>query len=143
LVAVGTPAAPFATENPGETMTSCWLRSLVLLSLVVLLGVADSAEAQKKKKKGLGNTTWVGRETLPGYGPLTFKFSAVDTVTMIDAKSTSRGRYSLDGMDVRLTFANGEVVYTGKVNDATMSGNARNAKLDWTWEVTRKKKGKG
>jgi hypothetical protein len=125
-------------------MTSCCLRSLVLFSLVVLLGVADSAEAQKKKKKkGLGNTTWVGRETLPGYGPLTFKFSAVDTVTMVDAKDTLVGRYTLDQKDVKLTFGSGEVVYTGTINGEMMSGKARNTQQEWTWEVSRKKKKKG
>jgi hypothetical protein len=117
--------------------------STLLFTLVLILAVGDTANAQKKKKSSLANTTWTGRETLPGYGELTFKFKPQGAVTMIDAKETRSGRFTLDGQDVKLTFFDGEVVYTGKLDGQTMSGVARNAGKAWTWEVTRQKKKKG
>jgi hypothetical protein len=117
--------------------------SALLCTLVVVLGLGDTAHARKKKKNALVNTTWTGRESLAGYGDLTFKFKPQGAVTMIDAKETRSGRFTLDGKDVKLTFFDGEVVYTGKLDGQSMSGIARNAGKAWTWEVTRQKKKKG
>lgn len=88
------------------------------------------------QQQGLAGTTWVGSETLPGYGRLEFRFEDASRCTMIDARDTVPGTYRLAGSTVTLDFQG--AVYTGTISGQTMSGTARDGKnRPWTWKVNR------
>jgi hypothetical protein len=106
-----------------------------LLGMAVLLTCTPPAHAQKKD--ALIGTSWSGRETLPGYGPLTFSFDSDGNVTMVDARETVPGRYTRRGASITLTFFNGQAVYSGQIRGKTMSGTARNAARSWTWQISK------
>jgi hypothetical protein len=108
-----------------------WLILSVAVSLLPL------APLQAQKKSDLAGTTWNGRENLAGYGALTFEFETGGNVTMIDAKETVPGTYRRNGQSITLTFFGGQAVYSGRINGKAMSGTARNAARNWTWQVTR------
>jgi hypothetical protein len=84
---------------------------------------------------------WVGSETLPGYGKLSFTTYANGRAVMVDAKSTAEGVWRKQNNQFTLSFANGAVVYTGTLKGATLSGTAtgpsprQQAKQSWTWTV--------
>jgi hypothetical protein len=86
---------------------------------------------------------FVGAETLPGYGKLSFALYAGGRAVMTDAKSTSEGIWRQEGAQFTLSFANGSVVYTGALNGATLSGAATSPSTrqegvqSWTWNVRR------
>lgn len=110
------------------------VRNLVLASLFAVL-TATSGFAQNVIN--LPGTTWNGKEDLGNFGKLTFKFHPTqNSVTMIDAKETSEGAYEVDADRIALSFYNGTVVYTGKLNGRTLSGQAVNGKAKWNWSVT-------
>jgi S1-C subfamily serine protease len=85
----------------------------------------------------LAGTQWGGSETLQGFGPLRFEFQAGGRAIMHDAKETTTGTYAQHGQSVTLTFYEGSVTYTGRVNGQTMSGTASNGETTWTWNLTR------
>lgn len=96
----------------------------------------------------LPGSTWVGNETLPGFGRLEFQFKSKDQCIMVDAQNTVQGTFTHSGNKVIITFVN--AVYEGTINGQTMSGTARITKgmvpfdfrgvgvNQWTWTVTRK-----
>src|SRR5262249_9271940 len=61
----------------------------------------------------LVGSLWVGSETLPGFGKLSFEFIDARQVVMVDAKETAEGTWSQKGNQVTLRFYGGRVVYTG------------------------------
>lgn len=87
-------------------------------------------------------TKWVGSETLPGYGELSFTTYSNGRAVMVDAKSTTEGVWRQQGNQVALSFANGAVVYTGTLDGTTLSGTAttaaarEQARRSWNWTVT-------
>jgi hypothetical protein len=104
---------------------------------VVAAAVALPGPAQAQKKSDLAGSTWTGRETLVGYGALTFEFEDSGNVTMIDAKETVPGTYKRNGQSITLSFFGGQAIYSGRINGKTMSGTARNAARNWNWQVTK------
>jgi hypothetical protein len=84
---------------------------------------------------------WAGTESLAGYGKLSFALYPGGRAVMIDAKNTVEGTWQQTDNQVSLTFFDGSVVYSGTVNDSTMSGTATapGARMDqrrsWTWSV--------
>jgi hypothetical protein len=109
---------------------------IAVIVLIVLIGTAA---------KSLPGTTWVGHETLPGFGRLEFQFQRQGKCLMIDAKNTVQGKYTHSGDRVTITFAN--AVYEGTINGDNMSGTARpvggfgpgfGLPPNWTWNAKRK-----
>jgi hypothetical protein len=88
-------------------------------------------------------TRWAGTETLPGFGKLSFALYPDGKVVMVDAKETSEGIWRREGIRYTLAFDDGAVVYTGVLDDATLSGTATSpsarteAMRTWTWSVAR------
>jgi hypothetical protein len=113
------------------------LRALALTALILPLFAASPVLAQTStpKKGTLIGTAWTGRETLPGFGSLTFEFEEGNNVTMIDARDTLPGTYKRNGAVITLSFDNGLVIYSGRINGKTMSGTARNPRTTWNWSV--------
>lgn len=97
---------------------------------------AQAVQAQARKKSGLIGTAWSGRETLAGFGSLTFEFDEGNNVTMIDAQDTVPGRYSRNGAAISISVYNGQTVYFGRISGKTMSGKAKGPRGVWTWSVT-------
>jgi hypothetical protein len=95
------------------------------------------APAVSAAKKDLANTTWAGSETLGGFGRLTFQFGANGQVTMIDAKETSHGSYTVQNNNVTLRFYDGTVIYTGVINGSTLNGTAQNGESTWSFSVVK------
>jgi hypothetical protein len=85
-------------------------------------------------KTDLTNTNWGGKETLPGYGPLSFQFGANGQVTMTDKDGNTPGQYQLQDSRISINF--GGAVYTGTVSGTTMQGSATNGRNNWSWNVT-------
>jgi hypothetical protein len=83
----------------------------------------------------LTGSTWSGSETLPGFDKLSFRFGAGGQATMVDVKGTTTGNFDLAGNTVTLRFP-GNIVYTGTLNGAAISGNATNGMDNWTWNVS-------
>lgn len=86
----------------------------------------------------VAGTTWVGTESLAGFGPLTFQFEADGRAVMIDAQSTVNGNWTQNGYQVAVTFKN--CVYVGTIQGQAFSGNARytqDGNATWTFSVTR------
>lgn len=81
----------------------------------------------------LVNSTWSGTENLANYGKLTFQFHGNGVATMIDSDGSTRGTWNQNGNSVTLTFHNGTVTYTGRINGRTMAGNA-NINQGSTWQ---------
>jgi hypothetical protein len=110
-------------------------RFAALVCLLTLVTCTSVGHAQKKDS--LIGTRWTGRETLAGFGSLTFEFEQGGNVTMIDAKETVPGRYTRRGASVTLSFFNGQAVYTGQISGKKMSGTARSAAAGtWKWQVS-------
>ena len=84
----------------------------------------------------LTGTTWGGKETLPGYGPLSFRFMGNGQVTMTDKDGVQQGKYMQQGAAIALQFVNGSVIYNGSINGQTMQGTASNGKNNWSWNLT-------
>jgi hypothetical protein len=86
-------------------------------------------------------TRWVGTETLAGFGKLSFAMHAQGRVIMVDAKETSEGIWRKNGNEYTLSFSDGAVIYTGRLNGATLSGTATSPSApheplrSWTWSV--------
>jgi S1-C subfamily serine protease len=91
---------------------------------------------QAGQSSNLTGTTWLGSETLPGFGKLRFQFITNVSVIMVDAQETSKGSFAHTGNNVTITFGGG-VIYNGVVNGNNMAGNASNGKTNWTWNVNR------
>ena len=98
---------------------------------------SNTVVALVRRSSSSTGSTWVGSETLANYGRLTFRFSTGGRVTMIDARSTSNGTYTVSGNRVTLRFSSGRVVYNGTVAGQTMSGSAGNGRTSWRWSVRR------
>ena len=123
----------------------------LLLAIIVLVIILVTANKQDTRRDGpgaggpnnpaapvaLAGTTWVGHETLQGYGRLEFRFVNENQVTMVDAKETVPGTYNRNGNQITMTFFGGEVVYIGVLAGQTMSGTASNPGKTWTWNVKR------
>jgi hypothetical protein len=88
-------------------------------------------------------TKWVGSETLPGFGKLTFTTYPNGVAIMMDARSKTEGIWQQHGNHMTLAFANGAIVYTGALKGATLSGTATSPNSreqgarSWTWKVTK------
>lgn len=84
---------------------------------------------------------FVGTETLPGYGALSFALYSNGRAVMVDAKSTTEGIWRQQGDQFTLAFANGSIVYTGVQNGAVIAGTAtspsvrQQAMESWNWTV--------
>jgi S1-C subfamily serine protease len=85
----------------------------------------------------LVGSSWSGSETLAGYGRLRFDFQAGGRATMVDAKETVAGTFTVNGQSVTVTFYGGSVVYSGRINGNQMAGTANNGRNTWTWNLTR------
>lgn len=85
----------------------------------------------------LRGTEFRGQENLNGFGRLTFRFGDNNRVEMIDARTTVRGTYSVNGNQVTIRFNN--CVYTGQMQDGRITGSARYTQGSggepWTFEV--------
>ncbi len=88
---------------------------------------------------GVAGTTWIGTESLKGFGALTMQFEPDGKAIMIDAKSTVNGQWTQVGHRVTITFQN--CVYVGDVMGQTLSGNANytNGEGAWTFSLTQRK----
>ena len=85
---------------------------LALFSLMfVNRASAQESPASSAPAKSLADTTWSGKEDLPGFGKLTFQFFGGGKAVMIDAKSSSEGAYTVNEDEVVLTFDGGAVSY--------------------------------
>ena len=110
------------------------MKRLATIAVIALASlVASRADAQTIN---MPNTVWTGSETLPGYGKLAFQFKANNQVTMIDAKETSHGQWTIKDNKIVLSFYNGGTAYIGGLNGYTLSGKASNGKTMWDWTVT-------
>lgn len=78
---------------------------------------------------------WIGNETLPGYGGLSFHMYPGGKAYIIDAKESMEGTWEQNGKQISLKFSNGQVSYTGTVNEATLVGTAENLKASWSFSV--------
>lgn len=116
---------------------SALLRSLlfVALGLSLLAPAAVQAQTAQPKKGTLIGTAWSGRESLAGFGDLTFEFEENNNVTMIDAQGANLGRYTRNGAVITLSFLDGKAIYSGRINGKTMSGTARSPRGAWNWSV--------
>jgi hypothetical protein len=86
----------------------------------------------------LAGTQWTGMETLANFGKLTFQFGTGQDVLMIDAQAQTKGNYSQNGNQVRITFSN--CIYSGMINGNVLSGTAQytqgaTAGQPWTFNV--------
>jgi hypothetical protein len=87
----------------------------------------------------LVGTTWVGHETLGGYGRLEFRFKADSRVEMIDTDGSVMGKWYQSGNKVSLVFHNGNCTYAGTINGDQIAGNALVARsgTQFTWKLKR------
>jgi hypothetical protein len=98
--------------------------------------VSDAnAQPQPQPQPQQNSQTWVGNETLQGFGRLTFEMHRGGRVVMTDAQAVSEGEWQLNGNVVTLRFDNGRVVYTGNVNGNTIRGAAQNDRTSWDFSV--------
>jgi hypothetical protein len=81
---------------------------------------------------------WLGTEDLGGYGKLAFRLVGGNRVVMEDKDGATEGTWEQKGMAVTLRFYNRSVVYTGTIQQTTMSGTATNGRITWNWSVTRR-----
>jgi hypothetical protein len=86
-------------------------------------------------KTDLTGTTWGGKETRPGFGPLSFQFAANGQVTMTANGTTVQGKYERQDTAIALSF-DGGIIYNGSISNNTMQGNARSGMTQWTWNLT-------
>ncbi len=77
----------------------------------------------------------VGEEDLNGYGKLAFRLYKDGRAEMIDKDGTTAGTWTVEQQQLRLTFYNGQVVYSGSAQGETISGTARNGNRTWSWAV--------
>jgi hypothetical protein len=89
------------------------------------------------KSVSLPGTTWVGSETLQGYGRLEFRFVDANRVKMVDAQAEVIGTWYRNGNTVTLSFYNGNCYYAGTINGNQISGRATAGKTSFTWSVSR------
>lgn len=86
-------------------------------------------------------TRWTGRETLAGYGNLSFALYPGGRAVMTDARATAEGLWRNDDNHFTLSFSHGSVVYTGTRAGTTLSGTAtspsprQQAPRTWNWTV--------
>ncbi len=85
-----------------------------------------------------GAVVWTGRETLAGFGALSFSLYTGGRVVMNDAKGQFTGTWTTNGSTVTLRFANGKIVYTGHMTGTTFAGMAQNVSQRWTFSLTRR-----
>ena len=78
---------------------------------------------------------WVGSETLPGFGKLTFTMFSGSKAVMVDAASRVEGTWKQNGNQFTLSFGDGGVVYSGTLSGGTLSGTATSGKSNWKWTV--------
>jgi hypothetical protein len=82
---------------------------------------------------------WAGTESLTGFGALTFVFAENGHVTMVDAKVTVNGSWTLAGRNVTIRFNN--CVYTGEINGRTFQGTAQftqGTPQSWSFRLEKK-----
>jgi hypothetical protein len=96
----------------------------------------------KPAAKNLAGSTWTGNENLPGYGKLTFMFSANGAATMIDANGETPGTWTQSGTDVTIRFEG--CVYQGRIKGQTLSGLGRltagpNQGQTWSFQLSQNK----
>jgi len=110
------------------------------------LGAAGKSSTQVALAQPLPIETprrFMGTETLPGFGKLSFALYSNGRAVMTDAKSTQEGIWRRQGDRFTLSFANGAVVYTGALSGATLSGTATSPSTrqagtqSWTWSAQR------
>lgn len=86
----------------------------------------------------IADSRWQGRETLQGYGKLTFRLDADGAATMVDATGSHKGTWRQNGRNVDLTFFSGDVVYSGAIDGNSIRGFAGNGGgTRWVFEVER------
>jgi len=85
----------------------------------------------------LEGQSWIGSETLQGYGRLEFRFLPGNRVQMIDAQDTVMGTWRRSGNSVSLVFFNGACVYSGTIQGDRISGNALANRTRFSWSVSR------
>ncbi len=94
--------------------------------------------SQPPTQPASSSSLWQGRENLQGFGPLSFGFAGNGQVTMTDAQGTSAGTWTRQGDTITLRFANGRVIYQGRLVGNTIAGTARNASTTWSFSVARR-----
>jgi hypothetical protein len=83
---------------------------------------------------GLAGTAWTGSENLGSYGKLTFRFAAGGRATMIDARSTVAGTFTINGNQVHITLP-GIASYRGTINGTTFAGHGSDNTRTWSFSV--------
>lgn len=86
----------------------------------------------------VAGTTWVGTESLSGFGKLEFQFEPDGKAVMVDAVARVNGRWSQTGNQVTISFQN--CVYVGTIQGQVLAGNARytaGEPRDWTFSLNR------
>ncbi|HZZ80397.1 MAG TPA: hypothetical protein VFE62_17975 [Gemmataceae bacterium] len=78
-----------------------------------------------------------GRETLAGYGSVTFRLFSNGKAVMVDAKETMNGTWARNNDTITLTFGGGNIVYTGTLDGQNLSGNATDGRDNWSFSVSR------
>ncbi len=84
---------------------------------------------------GLPGSTWIGTETLAGYGELSFKFGENNDVSMIDKDGTTQGTWKQAGKNVTLNFGK-KITYIGTLEGDTIKGTATNEGKNWDFTVS-------
>jgi hypothetical protein len=93
--------------------------------------------APKPRPVQLIGQSWVGSETLGGYGRLEFRFMPNNKVQMVDAQETVYGTYYQSGNSVSLIFFDGNCTYSGTISANGIKGNALAGSQQFTWNVSR------
>lgn len=96
----------------------------------------NQATQTSQRIPNLAGTQWKGREDLQGFGALSFRFLAGGVVLMLDTEGESPGTWRYKGNQITLNFNNGATVYTGILQNGTLSGSARSGRGQaWSWSV--------
>lgn len=118
-----------------------WSPSLSKDATFALAGQAARAPIQVASLPKEAPRRFAGRESLPGFGNLSFSMYSNGRAVMVDAKSTTEGIWRQQGNQVTLSFVNGSIVYTGTLNGNVISGTAtspnsrQQARQSWQWTV--------
>jgi hypothetical protein len=98
---------------------------------------APSAPAVSGAPVGqLAGTTWVGTETLAGFGKLTFQFAPGGKAVMIDAQSTVNGTYTVNGNQIVINLP-GVATYRGAINGTAITGQGTADQGTWNFTVSK------
>ena len=110
---------------------------LALLRPRVITTTVNLPQPPASRPVAQASAVFMGGETLPGFGPLTFEMFGGGRAVMVDAKERSEGVWQQNGTQVTLQFSGGRVVYTGNLTNKLITGTATNGQASWSWSVAR------